>query len=158
LAQSKNPGQAQKELFHNEALQMLDIAVAAAVEELPLNDPPAQPGAGSSYLVGDSPTGEWSQYPGHIAGYGEAGWRFIAPRNGLTVFVRASQTFAIYNSASWEAGIVRASSLVIEGQQVLGPRLPGIADPTGGTTIDAEVRSAVDQILGILRQHGLISA
>ncbi len=30
------PGQAQKELFHNEALQLLDVLVAGAVEGLPL--------------------------------------------------------------------------------------------------------------------------
>ena len=48
------PGQAQKELFHNEALQVLDIVVAAAAEEAPGNDPPLSPTSGSSYLVGDS--------------------------------------------------------------------------------------------------------
>ena len=36
-------GQAQKELFHNEALQTLDTLVAAAVEDAPANDPPQSP-------------------------------------------------------------------------------------------------------------------
>ena len=39
-------GQAQKELFHNEALQLLDMAVAAAVETPPQDDPPAGPAEG----------------------------------------------------------------------------------------------------------------
>ncbi len=41
------PGQAQKELFHNEALQTLDLVVAAAVEE-----PPAQCSAGGTAAGG----------------------------------------------------------------------------------------------------------
>ncbi len=41
------PGQAQKELFHNEALQALDLVVAAAVEEPPRAAPPAAPAPGT---------------------------------------------------------------------------------------------------------------
>jgi hypothetical protein len=37
------PGQAQKEFFHNEALQTLDLVAAAAVEEGPRSDPPPRP-------------------------------------------------------------------------------------------------------------------
>ena len=140
------------------ALQILDVAVAAAVESPPANDPPAQPIEGASYLVGDLPSGEWAQYPGHLAGYGVAGWRFIAPRPGMSVFVKAAQVRAVYDSSGWDVGLVRGSALVIEGQQVVGPRLGPIADPVGGSTIDGEARLAVGQILGILRQHGLISS
>jgi len=140
------------------ALQILDVAVAAAVESPPANDPPAQPIEGASYLVGDLPSGEWAQYPGHLAGYGAAGWRFIAPRPGMSVFVKAAQVRAVYDSSGWDVGLVRGSALVIEGQQVVGPRLGPIADPVGGSTIDGEARLAVGQILGILRQHGLISS
>jgi hypothetical protein len=40
--------------------------------------------------------------------------------------------------------------------EVVGGRAAGISDPSGGVTVDAEARSAVEQILGTLRQHGLI--
>ena len=36
------PGQAQKEFFHNEALQLLDIIVQPAVEGAARNDPPSR--------------------------------------------------------------------------------------------------------------------
>ena len=51
-----SPGQAQKEFFHNEALQVLDILIAAAVEEGPRDDPPSSPSAGDCYIVGEDPT------------------------------------------------------------------------------------------------------
>ena len=41
---------------------------------------------------------------------------------------------------------------------VVGSRGAAIASPSGGATIDAEVRTAVSQIPGALRTHGLIDA
>ena len=46
--------------------------------------------------------------------------------------------------------------MVIAGQQVVGSRLPAIAEATGGSTIDTEARAVIDAILGALREHGLI--
>jgi hypothetical protein len=48
------------------------------------------------------------------------------------------------------------SALLLEGVQVVGARCSAIATPTGGATVDTEARSALDQLLGALRQHGLI--
>jgi len=48
------------------------------------------------------------------------------------------------------------TGLFVEGDQVVGSRAPGIVDPAGGATVDNEARGAVGQILGALRQHGLI--
>ena len=48
------------------------------------------------------------------------------------------------------------SALFINGEQVLGSRVAAIASPSGGANVDAEVRTAVSQILGALRTHGLI--
>ncbi len=152
------PGQAQKELFHNEALQLLDFVVAGAIEEPARNDPPQSPAAGRTFLVGDSPTGEWSQYAGHLACYGSGGWRFVAPVSGLAVVDKSTGLVAAYTAAGWEAGVVRASRLLIDGQQVVGARAAAIADPAGGATIDTEARSAIAEMLSALREHGLISS
>lgn len=150
-------GQAQKELFHNEALQTLDTLVAAAVEDAPANDPPQSPSSGDCYLIGDAPSGEWSQFPGHVAAFGSGGWRYIAPRDGMAVFVKASGLIAAYRAGAWEIGIARASRLMVNGMQVVGSQAGAIADPAGGTIIDAEARAAVSEMLAALRQHGLIS-
>jgi hypothetical protein len=74
----------------------------------------------------------------------------------VRVFIRSAAVFALYRGGSWEIGQLRASSLLIGGQQVVGSRSSAIPAPAGGGTIDAEVRSAVGQILAALRHHGLI--
>lgn len=151
------PGQAQKEFFHNEALQLLDAVVAGAVEEPPRDDPPQSPSSGQCYLVGSSPIGDWSPHAGKLAVFSEAGWRFVAPVAGMSLLVKTSETLATYGSAGWEVGTIRASRLFIDGVQVIGPRSTAIADPAGGSTIDAEARLSLQQILSALRQHGLIA-
>ena len=151
------PGQAQKEFFHNEALQLLDCIVAGAIEEPARNDPPISPAPGQSYLIGAAPTDEWSEFPDHIASFGAGGWRFLAPVIGMRVIDKSTDTVATYSSAGWEIGTVRASRIVIDGQQVVGARSGPIAAPTGGTVADDEARSAIAAILLALRQHGLIS-
>jgi hypothetical protein len=150
--------QAQKELFHNEALQLLDMAVAAAVETPPQDDPPAAPTEGTCYLVGNAPSGQWAQFPAHLAGYGGGGWRFIAPKLGMAVFVMSTDTVAVYRSSGWDWSTVRALSVEIEQKQVVGPQAEAIADPAGGGIVDAEARLAVSAILTALRHHGLISS
>jgi hypothetical protein len=152
------PGQAQKELFHNEALQVIDIVLAAAVEQPPLNDPPANPAAGACYLVGDAPSGEWAAYAGSVASFGSAGWRFVAPVVGMTVSVKPTGAIATFGTTGWEIGSIRGSQLIIDGNQVVGPRAAAIADPSGGTTVDTEARTALEQILACLRHHGLIAS
>lgn len=151
------PGQAQKELFHNEALQLLDAIVGAAVEDLPSNDPPQAPIAGTSFVIGTAPTADWSGYPAHLAAYTSAGWRFIPPVMGFRALVKTTGTLAEYGPSGWEIGTVRASELEIGGLQVVGPQAAAIADVAGGTTIDSEARLAISAILSALRQHGLIS-
>ena len=87
--------------YDNEALLALDTLVAAAVEDVPANDPPQSPALGDCYLVGNTPSGEWSQFPGHIAAFGGGGWTFIAPREGMAVLVKASGLIAAYRAGTW---------------------------------------------------------
>jgi hypothetical protein len=151
-----SPGQAQKEFFHNEALQSLDAIVAAAVEEPPRTSPPASPTLGSCYIVGSAPTGVWSGKTQCLARYTSGGWRFASPFDGLTAYVRSTSTWATYRSSAWEVGMLRGASVVIAGQRVVGSRGSAISSPSGGSTVDSQGRSAIDQILTAMRQHGLI--
>jgi len=50
------------------------------------------------------------------------------------------------------------TGLFIDGEKVVGGRFSAISSPAGGLTVDAEVRTAVSQILGALRTHGLIDS
>ena len=127
------------------------------MEEPPHNDPPASPAAGTCYLVGEDPTGEWSQHAGCVAAFGSGGWRFIAPTAGLVLLVKTTGTFATYGVNGWQVGTVAGSRLVLDGIQVVGSQGSAIANPAGGATIDSEARAALDQVLAVLREHGLIA-
>ena len=150
-------GQAQKEITHNEALQALDCLVAGAVEEPSTVTPPAAPVLGACYIVDQSPTGAWTGMSHCVAGWTSGGWRFIQPIDGMTFYVRSTSTWTVFRSGAWEVGIVRGDALILGGEQVVGPRLAGIPSASGGTTVDAEARAVLDEVLNALRQHGLIA-
>ena len=150
------PGQAQKEFYHNEALQLLDIMVSATVEEPPLATPPGAPAVGSCYLVGSGPSGEWSGRSGQLACFTSGGWRYVVPRDGMSAFVRSIGVNAVYKAGSWELGTLSGSTVVLGGTQVLGPRAAAIATPSGGSVADAQARATIGEILAAMRQHGLI--
>ncbi len=135
---------------------MLDALVQPAVEAAAQASPPASPALGLCYLVGASPTGAWSGEAGKLAQYSAGGWRFAAPVEGMTVFVKASAQLATYRAGAWEYGQLRGSSLILGGQQLVGSRGAAITSPSGGATVDNEARTAIGLILAALRQHGLI--
>lgn len=151
------PGQAQKEFFHNEALQTLDMLVAAAVEEPPRTSPPASPALGASYIVGSAPTGAWVGKAQCLAAFSSGGWRFVSPFEGLSAYIRTTGVWALYRAGAWELGSLRGTSVVIGGQQVVGSRAAAISSASGGATIDTQARAVIDQILTTMRQHGLIA-
>jgi hypothetical protein len=151
-------GQAQKEFTHNESLQTLDILVAGAVEQPPLANPPASPAPGACYIVDASATDAWAGKSQYVAAWTTGGWRFVAPVEGMLLYERTSGTWAAFRNGAWELGMVRASALLIGGQQVVGPRAAAIQSATGGTVVDSECRAAIDAILDAMRQHGLIDS
>ena len=132
-------GQAQKEVFHNASLAILDAVLCAAVEEPPLNDPPASSAVGTSYIVGPAPTGDWAGEANCLATFTSGGWQFVTARDGLTAFIRSTGARALYRNGAWQSGFP-------------------IAPPAGGTIVDAEARSAIGLILSALASHGVIAS
>lgn len=149
-------GQAQKEIVHNEALQLIDVVLAGAVEEAPRSTPPSAPTAGQCFIVGPEPTGEWIGYADHLAAFAAAGWRYLPPAEGMTVLVRTARAAATYSGGSWEIGQLRGSAVHVDGQQVLAARQAAIGSPAGGAVVDNEARLAINAMLAALRAHGLI--
>ncbi len=136
---------------------MLDTIVAAAVEEPARNDPPAAPLPGQCFIVGTAPIGAWSGNAAALAAFSAAGWRFIAPVDGLQAWVKSMSSWAAYHAGAWELGTLRGSRLMIGGLQVVGARSGAVADVIGGTTVDAEARAAISDMLIAMRGHGLIA-
>lgn len=150
--------QIQKETTINEGFAALDLAVCSAIDGFLLNTPPASPVEGSSYIVGNAPTGAWAGHGLALAGYTDGGWRYIAPIPGLTAFDKASGELAMFDGSAWEKGNVRAAKLSVGQNQVVGARQAAVTDPTGGPVIDAEARAAIAAVLNRLRVHGLIAS
>lgn len=150
------PGQAQKEVSHNEALALLDLLAHPAVAAVGVVTPPADPEPGQCWVVGANPSGAWSGHAHALAGWTGGGWRFAAPTPGLTVWAGGDAGFARWDGAAWVAGTLTGATLRLAGQQVVGPRRPAISDPAGGGTIDSEARATLTAVLAMLRGHGLI--
>jgi len=104
--------------------------------------------------LGDAPTGAWAGQAKAIAGW-NSGWRFIAAAEGMRAWVRESGGFALFSEGAWHVGEAYGR-LIVDGEQVVGPRAEAIEDPDGGAVIDAEARDAILAILAALREHGLV--
>ena len=75
----------------------------------------------------------------------------------MALYERTSGTWAVFRDGAWEMGNLHGSALLLNGQQVVGPRAGAIESPAGGSLVDTEARAAIDVILDTLRQHGLIA-
>lgn len=150
-------GQAQKELHHNEALSLIDLALHPAVEAVGVNAPPADPADGSCWIVGPEPTGVFAGHPGALAGWTGGGWRFVSPRPGFAIWSIADGMTARWDGTAWRTGALSVASVNVAGRQVVGPRQSAIGTPAGGATTDVEARAAIAAILTALRSHGLIA-
>lgn len=151
-------GQAQKELFHNEALTLLDMLVQAGAESAGGNATPVAPEPGQCWIVGTSPTGAWAGHSSALAGWTAGGWRFVAPVSGMTIWVADRGHAMLFDGGGWIDSPLRPDGLYFDGMKVVGPALSAIADPAGGTTVDGQARAAIALILTALRNHGLIAS
>ena len=150
------PGQAQKELFHNEALARIDLMLHPAVEGPPTSVPPAGPVAGECWIVAIGASGDWSGRDDMLAMWSEGGWRFVAPSPGTSAWNKASNLPILWDGDQWREGELRCAGLLVDGLQVVGERQPAVPSPSGGTIIDVEARAAINALTAALMSHGLI--
>jgi hypothetical protein len=150
------PGQAQKELFHNEALLRIDAALSAAAEGAPRADPPTNPAEGEAWIVAQGALGEWSGNGDKIACWTGGGWRFVAPAAGMIVWNKAAGVPMQWSGSGWSQGRLACAGLTVAGHPILAERQPAVASPSGGTIIDEQARAAVNSLIATLKSHGLI--
>lgn len=151
-------GQAQKEIWHNEALMLLDGLVQPVVQSIAPASVPSAPVVGQCWIAGPSPSGAWAGHANALTCWTSGGWRFVAPFEGMQCWSLTDALPARFSGASWSIGQIAASTVRIGGNVVLGTRQAAIADPAGGTIVDTEARLALASILTALRTHGLISS
>ena len=127
-------GQSQKETFVNEAHALADAILHCAIEGESASPPPA-PVDGENWLVAASATGAWAGQDGNIACRQGGNWLFIVPRDGLRILDRSTGQDRRF-FASWQI-----------------PAIP--LEPTGGSIVDSEARTALSALLGALRTAGI---
>jgi hypothetical protein len=152
------PGQAQKELFHNEALIALENIVHVVAESIGEDAPPADAAPGQAWIVGLTPAGAWEGQAGRIAAMTQGGWRFVAPVTGMTAWLQDAGHWLWWDGSNWNRDTIPVPGISVGGVRVIGGQQPAIADPAGGTTIDDEARAAISALFAALRSHGLIAS
>jgi len=98
---SRNFGQAQKHVTHNEALQVLDALVQASALDRTRTSPPATPNEGDRYIVAVSATGDWAGQDATLAVYANGGWMFHMPNVGWKTYVEAEGVEVIFDGTGW---------------------------------------------------------
>lgn len=149
-------GQAQKEMFHNEALVLIDALLHGRVESADVASPPGTPAAGQCWIVAAGASGAWTGQVGAIACWSGGGWRFLPSRAGLRVDVADRGHALFHDGTQWRDAALRTDGLYLNDERIVTTRRAAIADVAGGTVIDTQARSTIGDILSALRQHGLI--
>ncbi|SIN59618.1 Protein of unknown function [Parasphingorhabdus marina DSM 22363] len=130
-------GQAHKELFHNEAITLVDFLIDPVVQAITADPGLLAPENGQCWLVAASATGDWAGHAGKIAAWTNNGWQFIAPVEGMRVMLADSAVAAIFRQDTWL-------------------HCDPVSSATAGTTIDSEARAVIDSILIALQTHAIL--
>jgi hypothetical protein len=116
----------------------------------------------SSVLAKFLPGGTWAaEIQGHVAlvkigGNSSNDWAIKATGTGSRELQICNDTYALEIMAG-DANIATGGVLRVADTQVVGAQGAAVADATGGATVDAEARTAINDLLARLRTHGLIA-
>ena len=130
-------GQAQKEFYLNEAHALIDGLLHPIVEGISSTASQA-PQPGECWIVSDTPDAEWAGHEGDIACFQSGMWLFANAVEGMRAFDRSTGN-ALYYRNGWSA----AEPVTI---------------PQDGTTVDAEARTAIQQLVEALVTAGILPA
>lgn len=128
-------GQARKEAFVNEALARIDAVLHCAVAG-ESTTPPVDPTEGESWLVAAGATGDWAGQDLSLACRQGGNWLFVPPRDGMRIFDLSAGQERLFS------GFWRKAYLPVE--------------PNGGSTVDAEARTAINDLITALQALGVL--
>lgn len=127
-------GQAQKEVWVNEAHARADALLHCAIEG-EATEPSAEPAEGECWIVSAGATGDWTGKDGSIACRQGGNWLFATPRDGMRILDRSTGQEKRFLSV-WKF-----------------PTTP--VEPTGGSVVDAEARAVLGELIAALRVTGV---
>ena len=131
--------QAGKEITHNEALLLIDFLLhrrVLAVGGDPVNLSP--PSEGQAWIVATGASGDWAGRDGQIALFGASGWRFVAPPDGMMLWVENIGVWMRRNGPDWQ----------------MPPTAPVL---TANTNQDDGARAALSALTSALYSWGLLA-
>lgn len=114
------PGQAQKHVTHNEAIRALDVLLHVSAVSREVENVPAEPQEGESYLLGETPQGVFAGHANKLAHFVDGAWMFYTPVNGLIANIEDEAICVIWRADSWQelatgkGGTIDVSTLSFE--------------------------------------------
>ena len=73
----------------------------ARILDKDLSTPPGSPVAGNRYIIGGSPTGDWSGKTNYVTYYLGSAWVMVVPFKGMFVFVADEDKYYWYTGTEW---------------------------------------------------------
>jgi hypothetical protein len=150
--------QVQPEVTHNSALVVMSALLKGVISSGG-NTPPGSPTEGDAYIIGTAGTGAWNGKNNKIAIYYNGAWNYIpgvddngaqiamgARQEGMVVYDQAINGLQVWSGSAWVARYLLQAATQA-----------AVADATGGSTVDAEARTALNSLLAKCRTLGIIS-
>ncbi len=79
------------------------------------------------------------------------------PADGTFCWIADEGIVAIFGGGVWNADFLPVAGLRVGGAIMLGAPPVAIAEPVGGSVIDAEARAVLSDLLSQLRAHGILT-
>ena len=80
------------------------FACGGGIEDRDTLDPTAlTPSDGDAYLIDGTGAGDWADHDGEIAMYLNTAWAFVAPLEGMQLYVNDEDARIIYDGATWNS-------------------------------------------------------
>lgn len=120
--------QAQRHIFHDEGLRILDALVMLSVADRDLSAPPASPAEGDRYIVKAPGSGAFAGKDNRIAHYADGAWFFYVASRGWLCYVADESALLSWDGSAWQPALSVVSGLTsLQNLSLLGI----------GTTADA---------------------
>lgn len=127
--------QAGKEVTVNAALARLDAVLNTGAIDKDLATPPGSPAAGDVYIVAGTATGDWAGQEGKLA-YFDQIWRFITPREGMSIWVSDENTPYTYDGAAWGLSYAVMQNVSLLGVNATADATNKLAVKSGAVLLD----------------------
>ena len=125
------PGQAQKHITHNEALEVLDGLVQPVARSRSVTVPPATPLEGEAFIVPAGAGGAWAGHTHQLAAWQAGAWTFLDPATGWQVWCVDDEALLVFDGTGW-------APLMTLGGRVDRIGVNATADNTNRLTVSAE--------------------